>query len=87
MNDGTKGERGHPRRPGGRLAPPLVTFGAGAITPTTRRYSDARAFGAATTLRIAPIDDLVPPRELRVIGVGEMLGDYALKVSFDDGSK
>jgi hypothetical protein len=38
-------------------------------------------FGAAAMLRVARVDDLVPPRELRVICVGKRLGDYALKVS------
>jgi hypothetical protein len=36
-------------------------------------------FGATETLRIGSIQDLVPAGELRVIGVGEMLGDDALE--------
>lgn len=43
-------------------------------------------FGAAAALHVARVGD-VCYRELQVIGVGEMLGEYALKVSVDDGSE
>jgi len=45
----------------------------------------AKPLGAAAPLRIGPVEDLVPPGELRVIGVGEMLGDDALEVGVDHG--
>jgi hypothetical protein len=35
------------------------------------------------TLRVGPVENLVPTRELRVIGVGETLGDDALQVGLD----
>ena len=35
-------------------------------------------FGAAATLRVARVEDLVPTGKLRV-GVGQMLGDDALE--------
>jgi hypothetical protein len=35
----------------------------------------AEPFGTAVTLTVSPIQDLVPPCKLRVVGVGEVLGD------------
>jgi ribosomal protein S7 len=43
----------------------------------------AKPFSAAATLRVAAIENLVPPCEL----VGQMLGDDALQVSIDHGDK
>jgi hypothetical protein len=37
----------------------------------------------AATLRIGPVEDLVPARKLRVIGVGQALGNNALQVGID----
>lgn len=34
-----------------------------------------KPFGAAMTLRIGAIEDLVPAGKLRVVGVGQALGD------------
>jgi hypothetical protein len=49
------------------------------------RSALAEPFGATATLRIGPIRDLTPSGELRVVNVGEMLGDDVLEVSVDHG--
>jgi hypothetical protein len=41
---------------------------------------------ASIASRICAIENLVPPRELRMVGVGEPLGDDALQVSIDHGA-
>ena len=45
----------------------------------------AEPFRPAVPLRIVAIEDLVPAGKLRVIGVGQMLGDDALQVGVDHG--
>jgi hypothetical protein len=42
----------------------------------------AKPLSAAVPLRVGPIQNLVPAGELRVIGVGKMLGDEALVSMF-----
>jgi ribosomal protein L18E len=42
----------------------------------------AKPFGAPATLRVSPIEHLVPAGKLRVV-VGQMLGDEALQISID----
>jgi hypothetical protein len=42
-------------------------------------------FGAPATLRTAPIEDLMPPGEFRLVGVSKMLGDNAPKIRIDHG--
>jgi hypothetical protein len=43
----------------------------------------AKPFGADATPRIGRVENLVPPSELRVVGVGETLGGDALQFGVD----
>jgi hypothetical protein len=47
------------------------------------RSAFANPFGAPTSLRAAPVANLVPAGEPRVLGVGQTLGDDALQVCID----
>jgi hypothetical protein len=46
----------------------------------------SKPFSPRTTLRVSSIEHFVPPRMLRVVGVGQTFGDDALKVGIDHDS-
>jgi hypothetical protein len=47
----------------------------------------SKPLGATAALRVGPVEDLVPPGKFRVVCVGKMLDDDALKIGVDHGPK
>ena len=53
-------------------------------TPGMASLALAEPFGAPLTLRIGPVQNLVPAGEFRIVRICELLGDDALEVGGDD---
>jgi hypothetical protein len=63
-----------------------IAMACGVVESVSASPPLAKPFGSAATLRVSPVEDLLPSRALRLVGVGQTLSDNAFKIGVNHRS-